>query len=840
MPWYICIKTIRGNAYYYQQRTWREGGAVKCHSIYMGPVGSFIAPPTINAGGGLGLRGPSERTLAKIRGQVAYVGWDEVKRLYTYGRYGQLLAEASNEEKQAFIQRLVGEKLAYRGDQGVDEVSADVFGDGMFGRGLYLTPAFVEAQLDAGMQRVFENRQFSHMAPAEGGSLVTAFDTSNLNLFDICGEASRVDGRDAYEALIKAKMVFQSEPSWGVASAEVAADLRAQGYDGITVRDRKELIVFPECVAAVTKVDHEKLQRELGELWESVNKPPDLSGLEHIVGNDVFGGLSNDAHGVSRDRFVINSLASLVAYRGDPADRAVTSLDVSDGLMGEGFYLRPSIEGAKLFANRKEVLDANGKFSHIESTGEEGQVNAFSVAGLRLFDVYDPNTRSSGKSEYEALVEKVQKEHGIADWREAQKRLAADLQAQGYDGISLHSRGELVVFERSTNRVSNVSAERIKSYLEVLWDQVNAAPSDTEVPVAKPRYKSLDEAVRSVEPLKLPFLNRNGSRPVSEKRFLEALEGEEQSLAKAVYYAEHGRTADGKEVLTWGGKTHDGRRFIDFIVSQQAAKVRERQEQLAKFRDRRRKAEQEFLGSRAEAARPEPHLMAKLSETLGSDKIAQIKIEARKYASADEFIRSQGESLYHTTGSEFEKFDRKYLGSQTGEVASNTGQGFFFSDRLDVLDTFKTRLSEGVENWRGEKLEPRDVSNFRTIEKIIPKAKFIHMDKPEALGVRECEVLAKYFGSESGEAMKGEAAVELVREVLDDDFGMMDAMADDTWVEGLRKHLTRHGYAGLVTNMGEGIDQYVVFNPNKFVSRDELEMIWQDAQGVSDKETTDA
>ena len=35
---YRVIKTIRGRRYFYDQRTWREGGKVRCESIYVGPV----------------------------------------------------------------------------------------------------------------------------------------------------------------------------------------------------------------------------------------------------------------------------------------------------------------------------------------------------------------------------------------------------------------------------------------------------------------------------------------------------------------------------------------------------------------------------------------------------------------------------------------------------------------------------------------------------------------------------------------------------------------------------------------------------------------------------------
>jgi hypothetical protein len=42
--YYLVIKNIYGNRYYYYQRTWREGKKVKCHCIYVGRADSGIRP----------------------------------------------------------------------------------------------------------------------------------------------------------------------------------------------------------------------------------------------------------------------------------------------------------------------------------------------------------------------------------------------------------------------------------------------------------------------------------------------------------------------------------------------------------------------------------------------------------------------------------------------------------------------------------------------------------------------------------------------------------------------------------------------------------------------------
>ena len=41
MGWYAVTKKINGRAYLYRQRTWREGGKVKCQNVYLGPAGDY-------------------------------------------------------------------------------------------------------------------------------------------------------------------------------------------------------------------------------------------------------------------------------------------------------------------------------------------------------------------------------------------------------------------------------------------------------------------------------------------------------------------------------------------------------------------------------------------------------------------------------------------------------------------------------------------------------------------------------------------------------------------------------------------------------------------------------
>ena len=76
---------------------------------------------------------------------------------------------------------------------------------------------------------------------------------------------------------------------------------------------------------------------------------------------------------------------------------------------------------------------------------------------------------------------------------------------------------------------------------------------------------------------------------------------------------------------------------------------------------------------------------------IGKQKIenptATLLDEARKYKTADEFVKAQGDSFYHTTPAQFDKFDKKFLGENTNY--DNAMFGFFFADNLAQIDQFK-------------------------------------------------------------------------------------------------------------------------------------------------------
>lgn len=63
-----------------------------------------------------------------------------------------------------------------------------------------------------------------------------------------------------------------------------------------------------------------------------------------------------------------------------------------------------------------------------------------------------------------------------------------------------------------------------------------------------------------------------------------------------------------------------------------------------------------------------------------------IKIEAKKYKSAEDFVEAQGEPLYHGTASEFENFDTAKFGK--GVRWNNQGKGIYLTDNNPAANMF--------------------------------------------------------------------------------------------------------------------------------------------------------
>ena len=212
--------------------------------------------------------------------------------------------------------------------------------------------------------------------------------------------------------------------------------------------------------------------------------------------------------------------------------------------------------------------------------------------------------------------------------------------------------------------------------------------------------------------------------------------------------------------------------------------------------------------------------------------------QAKDFKSVDEFIDSQGEIIYHTTDKKFDKFDRKFLGTQTGDIADNVDRGFFFAENIKDIDDFKATLKAGKENFRGDDLSPKDISKFRTIEKVADKSRFFQLNEREIMNgnipEKDAEILSKLIGTEDGDVLKGKDAVEHVIEVIDAEMGDLSEfwdIAGDDFIKELKKN----GYLGFKTNFGKGVNEFVVLDPNKLSDKSQLTDIFNQAKKTPTK-----
>lgn len=199
--------------------------------------------------------------------------------------------------------------------------------------------------------------------------------------------------------------------------------------------------------------------------------------------------------------------------------------------------------------------------------------------------------------------------------------------------------------------------------------------------------------------------------------------------------------------------------------------------------------------------------------------------EARKYKSAEEFVKAQ-KPLYHGTNAQFDRFDPEQVGSNTGEP--NT-IGTFFSESTDEVASFRKSLQQGF----GSRAETRDVTNWRVIERYLPPdAKVFDLNlSGHGVSIKQAELLAKIVGNESGETLTGMRAKAYIDELIDESIpseGIREVIFENA--DEFRRILNEEGYIGYTDNMGGGKKEFVVFDPEKdLVTKSQLEDIWNQA-----------
>ena len=95
-------------------------------------------------------------------------------------------------------------------------------------------------------------------------------------------------------------------------------------------------------------------------------------------------------------------------------------------------------------------------------------------------------------------------------------------------------------------------------------------------------------------------------------------------------------------------------------------------------------------------------------------KVDDLAAEARKYETADEFVKAQGEPLYHGGGEVVEKFDKKMIGKSTGD--GWLGEGFYFTPHADVAPSYGGKTTQIVADLKNPFRFPDDVNPIKFVK----------------------------------------------------------------------------------------------------------------------------
>jgi hypothetical protein len=200
-------------------------------------------------------------------------------------------------------------------------------------------------------------------------------------------------------------------------------------------------------------------------------------------------------------------------------------------------------------------------------------------------------------------------------------------------------------------------------------------------------------------------------------------------------------------------------------------------------------------------------------EPLIKNKLAE---EAKKYKSAEEFVKAQGTPVYHGTLETFNDFDGKKAGSNTGW--SNARFGTFFLD-----DATKAREFPELARVIGDD-RPVNV-----------KEVYIDLNNPLDLTLEgiltKREQAPTVYKILSGEDASPDEALAMLDDGID--LGTIGDLKDSLYGDIANKKIMQDaGFDGIVSDYGDGIIEKVVFDTNQIKTRTQLIDIWNKANGT--------
>lgn len=217
--------------------------------------------------------------------------------------------------------------------------------------------------------------------------------------------------------------------------------------------------------------------------------------------------------------------------------------------------------------------------------------------------------------------------------------------------------------------------------------------------------------------------------------------------------------------------------------------------------------------------------------------------EARKYKSAEEFVKAQGTPIFHGTASKFEVFDPKFQGYSTG--AESAKGAFWFTDDLATAnaiyaaeDVPVNKLYEEAEKL--EKIAQRSgkESDWKKYDALVAEAE--KLAEYDATYQRRLDLANVKEAYVKGDFLEVDAKGKTPQELSSDE-------NIDSWLNSKVKEAQAQGKAGLkITNIDDAVNlanrpstHYAVFNPDIIKTKSQLEDIWNKAnQSIDQKYRT--
>lgn len=179
-----------------------------------------------------------------------------------------------------------------------------------------------------------------------------------------------------------------------------------------------------------------------------------------------------------------------------------------------------------------------------------------------------------------------------------------------------------------------------------------------------------------------------------------------------------------------------------------------------------------------------------------TDPQASLKQEALKYKTADEFVKAQGEPVYHRSQNKFEKFDISKVSNDSNR--QRYGWGLYFSDTIPH-DQYGKNLYE-ARLPKGTFIDSKQPVDEKIVNRIVEAVKANNKNPSE---LDEFSYSGYLFYKTLSRILGGDKEASLF--------------------------LSKNGIDGLKSNIGKNANDYILFNDKSIKTKQELTSLYNEA-----------